>query len=196
MYTQNNEELFITAYFGSNTGRLLDIGAYDGVQLSNSRKLIENGWSAVLVEPSPVVFTKLLENTKDLQHLVQLWNVALVPGKGLPMTWSDSMGDAISTVSETHLVKWAGHQNWRKFIVNPLSIHQFCEIVGHSFEYITIDVEGINYELLMEMPYGMLAYCQMLIIEYDNRQKDITDYLIGFGFKVHHVNAENLIFVK
>lgn len=34
-------------------GRLLEIGAFDAFAMSNSRALIELGWSAVLFEPSP-----------------------------------------------------------------------------------------------------------------------------------------------
>src|SRR5262249_30227089 len=53
MYSQNDEESIITGYFGGRAGNLLDIGAYDGVSFSNSRRLIELGWSGALVEPLP-----------------------------------------------------------------------------------------------------------------------------------------------
>ena len=39
--------------------RVLDIGAGNGVRLSNSRAFIEAGWEAVLVEPNPVSFAEL-----------------------------------------------------------------------------------------------------------------------------------------
>ena len=45
MYSQNNEEQVILDYFGNKIGNLLDIGANDGITLSNSRKLIELGWA-------------------------------------------------------------------------------------------------------------------------------------------------------
>src|SRR5262245_12533077 len=44
LYSQNDEEGIIAGYFGGRTGTLLDIGAYDGVSFSNSRRLIESGW--------------------------------------------------------------------------------------------------------------------------------------------------------
>lgn len=51
MYSQNDEEAIIMRYFANRTGRLLDIGAADGMTNSNSLALIERGWRAVLVEP-------------------------------------------------------------------------------------------------------------------------------------------------
>lgn len=61
-YSQNGEQLQVLKYFGSQRGTVLDVGANDGVLLSNSRALIELGWSAVLVEPAETAFAKLMEN--------------------------------------------------------------------------------------------------------------------------------------
>lgn len=61
-YSQNNEQAIILKYFGSQRGTVLDIGANDGITLSNSRALIELGWSAVLVEPAEIAFRKLRYN--------------------------------------------------------------------------------------------------------------------------------------
>ncbi len=50
MREKRNEEQVILDYFGNKIGNLLDIGANDGITLSNSRKLIELGWSGDLIE--------------------------------------------------------------------------------------------------------------------------------------------------
>lgn len=196
MYSQNQEEAVILAYFSSPTGKLLDIGAFDGEMFSNTRQLLEDGWAGVMVEPSPVTFTKLMENTDHLSERLQLWNVALVPGKSGPMAWYDSCGDAVSTLSESHLLKWSQHGEWRRFYINTLYIMDFFDRVGTDFDMLSLDVEGINYDILMAMPYDLLNSLKLICIEYDNKMQEITDYLKGFGFKVVHRNGENLIFVK
>lgn len=58
-FSQNGEGKIIADYFGGFVGTLLDIGANDGMTLSNSRGLIEAGWSGVLVEPAAIAFSKL-----------------------------------------------------------------------------------------------------------------------------------------
>lgn len=195
-YTQNNEEAVITAYFTSNEGRLLDIGSHDGVRLSNSRRLIENGWSGVLVEPSPFAFVELLANTKQFPERVSLWNVAITSAPSPALTFNDSMGDFISSFDEGHLNKWADHPNWRKYRVKPVDIAELLEIEGTNFDFISIDVEGTNWNLLKALPNELLENAKMICIEYDNWMTAMKDYLSPFGFKVIHQNGENLIFVK
>ena len=63
-YSQNNEEEVILNYFDGKIGTFLDVGANDGVTLSNTRALAERGWRGVLIEPSPKAFALLKENYK------------------------------------------------------------------------------------------------------------------------------------
>ena len=196
MYSQNQEEPIILAYFSKNMGKLLDIGAYDGEMFSNTRQLLEDGWTGVMVEASPVNFVKLMEATDHMSDRLQLWNVALVPDKSGPMAWHDSCGDAVSTLSDKHLEKWAHHGEWRKFYINTLNVMDFFERVGTDYDFLILDVEGINYELLMAMPYDLLNRLKLICIEYDSHMQAVTDYLNDFGFKVIHRNGENLIFAK
>ena len=46
------------------TGTFLDIGANDGVSLSNSLHFEELGWQGICVEPHPVIFQDLQEKRK------------------------------------------------------------------------------------------------------------------------------------
>ena len=51
-YSQNDEEKVILGWFRDKkkkVGRFLDVGAYTGLELSNTRALMEKGWSGVCV---------------------------------------------------------------------------------------------------------------------------------------------------
>lgn len=61
-FSQNREQRIILDFFGAHRGTFLDIGANDGVTLSNTRALALLGWSGILVEPAPMAYRKLLEN--------------------------------------------------------------------------------------------------------------------------------------
>ena len=53
VHSQNGEDLIVSEALRRmqiETGKVVEIGANDGLWLSNSRHLIEHGWSAVLVE--------------------------------------------------------------------------------------------------------------------------------------------------
>ena len=58
-YSQYDEEPIILEFFAGQTGRFLDIGAYDGMRMSNTRALAELGWEGLCIEPNPVLFAKL-----------------------------------------------------------------------------------------------------------------------------------------
>ncbi len=66
-YCQYDEEEFLLNYFGNRNGFLVDIGAADGIRNSNSKKLIENGWCGLLIEPGEINFNRLkdLYSTND-----------------------------------------------------------------------------------------------------------------------------------
>ena len=76
MYSQNNEDSLFKSIF-PNGGNLVEIGAFDGKTNSNSLLLIEHGWNAVLVEPSPAAFDKILKLHRKNEK-VHLFNVAVI----------------------------------------------------------------------------------------------------------------------
>lgn len=195
MYSQNQEEDVIINNL-PKTGTVLDIGAYDGVVFSNSRALVEQGWKAVMVEPSPIVFSQLLKNTEDYKDQVTLVNCAVTAGPAGFETFYDSMGDAISGYDPTHLIKWNGHLSWRPMIIQTVNIKQLLSHVGMDYDFVTIDVEGTNLEILMAMPWGDMPKVQMVCVEYDNKAPQMTDYMAQFGFFLVHRNGENLIFKR
>lgn len=73
MYSQYNEESFLKQYFNNKIGFVVEIGAADGITNSNSRMLIESGWSALLIEPNPNSYQKLV-NLYEHNNLVTLSN--------------------------------------------------------------------------------------------------------------------------
>ena len=77
MYSQNNEEQIILNYFSGKKGTFLDIGANDGVTLSNVRALAELGWKGALIEPSKISYDKAVKNYKDYKW-INIYNCALL----------------------------------------------------------------------------------------------------------------------
>ena len=79
MYSDWNLEEKINKYFfGENPKFLtaLDIGANDGVYLSNTRQIILDGWNAVLVDPAESAYKRLVE-LYDNHPKVLLCNVGI-----------------------------------------------------------------------------------------------------------------------
>ena len=195
MFSQNNEEEVIVNYFGGVIGNLIDIGAYCAEDKSNTRQLILNGWSAVLIEPSPKPFQNLLDVYRDNLNIT-LINTAISPE---PITaglvkWYDSNGDAISTMSEAHKAIWKDVP-YRMYYCPVVHINSVYSAVGNAnFDFINLDVEGMNYEILLTLN---LEGCRCICVEYGDKFNEVRNYLNGKGFTqtlLH--NGENLIMAR
>jgi len=83
-YSQYGQGLILEQLITDDTPRVVvDIGAHDGIDGSNSRVLLEQGWRGLLVEPVPSVFARLRSNSTGFH------NVSLVEA-----ACSDSAGTA------------------------------------------------------------------------------------------------------
>ena len=69
-YSQYNEEEFLKFYFKDRKGLVVEIGAADGINNSNSRMLIENGWRSLLIEPNTNNYNKLVELYKGNNNVI------------------------------------------------------------------------------------------------------------------------------
>jgi FkbM family methyltransferase len=184
MYSQNNEEQIILDYFKDFKGHLLDIGANDGITLSNSRKLIELGWSADLVEPASIPF-KQLEALYKENNKVKLHNCAISDFTGLTSFYVSGehlgTGDSglLSTLSIKDKQKWEGTTDYFDLIVQTYTWNDFNK--SKKYDFISIDAEGFDLTILK----------QINLDEFNVKMQ----YLESFYFQPILINNENIIAV-
>lgn len=147
-YAQNEEDLQLIEFFNQQNEeslfkRVLDIGAGDGLHFSNSRKLINNGWSGVLVEASPVLFPKLLQLYEQRPD-VHLLNGLLLPTAGVHPFCVDREGFASTSVME--IARMRANEYYRMSHAVAVSPHQFVAAFGNEFDLISIDTWGDDIE--------------------------------------------------
>ena len=196
MYSQNNEEQVILDYFGNKIGNLLDIGANDGITLSNSRKLIELGWGAELIEPAEIPYNKLKELYKENKK-VKLHNIAISDING-EMTFYNSgehLGngdsDLLSTLSITDKQKWESKTEYKETKVKSMRWIDFN--YWQLYDFINIDAEGYDLSILKQIDLIEVG-CSCLCIEHNGHQyNDIMRELRKYNMKTLLVNNENLI---
>jgi FkbM family methyltransferase len=202
-YSQNDEEKIILEYFGDYVGSLLDLGANDGVTLSNSYALVERGWSAVLVEASKKAFDRLVDNMESNSNVVLL-PYAVGAEDGI-VTFHESgellgVGDTslVSSVKKEELSRWKpANVKFTEIKVPMMRFNKLIELSGVSkFDFITMDIEGVELDVLPQIDFNKLA-TSMVIVEFNGKEQHKYDSLIlPFGFKLIHRNAENLIYAQ
>lgn len=206
MYSQREEQTVITDYFKGFTGTLLDLGANDGIVFSNSRALIEKGWGAALVEPCHMVFCDLYNNTVQFPK-VWLRNVAIGTANGHADFYESGSllnGHDYSLVSSLKLeetIRWKtinapGQQkvDYKKTKVHVIDWRTFLRSSPFKqFDFITIDIEGMELEVLRQMNLKDLGV-KMICVEYNNKHQDEFDKLIPLPLL--YKNKTNLIYAK
>jgi len=194
-FSQKDEEKYILEHFkGKTDGRFLDIGAYTGVEFSNTRALALLGWSGVLVEPSPKCFPILFKNYEGNKKVTFI-NLAIGSHCG-ETEFYDSGGAVATTIKESY-ERWKGIQlDFEKITVPMIDVARLLQLVGSSFEFISIDTEGMDLEILNQLAEFKFCDASMLCVEYGNNAERMFELLIPRGYKPIYSNDENIIFIK
>lgn len=187
MHSQHDEERIILA----NTppiGRLLDVGAFAVFAFSNSRALIERGWSAVLVEPSSYAFSGLMDGYRT-NDKITLMNCFV--GKEFKLRKIHMSPDALTTGDEANYQKWKEVGQFREVIVAEVPMEKILEQAG-QFSFCNIDTEGSSFELLKQIDFKQHG-CDLVCCEYDQHKEPMRQWFESHGFKVISENGGNMI---
>ncbi len=201
-WSQNGEQQIILNHLKDfkGVGRFLDIGAYNGTDLSNTRALLEMGWSGVLVEPNPYNLVPLMDSCREFGERAIIIAAAVgrpqpferlflddSPGRGWTATISGSLPGIIQP-SPTMLC------------VPVIPVGDLMPL--GPFQVIGIDAEWMDGEILRQFTADHLKYCKVFIIEpgggdhFSNREC-MKSTLRGRGFDVDkYATPENIIGVK
>lgn len=207
MYHGQNKEdeiinnLIVSKYGSDFKGTILDLGANDGITLSNSRYFIENGWNGILVEAGKLPYQKLM--TTILPKTIAI-NCAIGNQDGFLTFYesnnllnNDDIGLVSSLISEET-------QRWRNAGVGFTEYQVECftwesfrdkfHLKSQNFDIISIDIEGMDYDVLIQMNLDELG-CKILCIEFNGVNKNkYVEYANNFNLHLVNENAENLIF--
>ncbi len=191
-YSQGEEQQHILSALQGVSGRFLDIGSWNPKVFSNTRALFELGWGGVMIEPSPEPFLSLLKEYGEEERITLILG-AVGFQNGLQKFFATD--DCTSTSDEQHYLKWkeiGGVKYYGAFNVPLLTWADLTNRFG-SFEFVSIDAEGISADLFLGLlKTGMRPKC--ICVEHDNREAELARLAGPLGYRVIFGNGENLVF--
>lgn len=207
MYSQNNEEQIIKDYFDTmvwNPGYVpafIDIGANDGVTLSNTRALAESGnWNGVLVEPSPKAYARLVENYKNFPNVYTYPYCISHANRDFTLNESSSLLNQndiglVSTLHDHEMERFKTSVQYSQVTVKCFRWKTFLNrLTIKEFDFISLDAEGNDAIILEQID---LSNVRCICVEWNgitaNKQKFTK---ICAGFRLIGENGENLIFAR
>lgn len=188
-HSQHGEDFFLWQRLGfSSEGTYIEIGAYDGVSLSNSYFFEKIGWRGLLVEAHPDLVARCRASRPD----ALIVHAALGNTDGGTATFSMVRGGAgldtlsFSETNEMHrqrVVANGGRIESTKVPARTLSSVMAEHGISNA-DWVSIDVEGAELDVLMGA--GLETFRPRLLLVEDNsngQDKCVADYLRRYGYR-------------
>jgi FkbM family methyltransferase len=133
-------------------GFFLDIGAHDGVYLSNTLLLEKRyGWNGVCIEGNPDTFRELMQNRQ-----VSCINTCVDRIEGtVPFAKRGVLGGIVAgDCDNTDLL----NQERTQVVARPLADILRSAGAPHVIDYMSIDIEGAEDRALLEFPFDVYQF--------------------------------------
>lgn len=188
LYAQGLEDMYLLRLFGlDHRGFYVDVGANDGIFVSNTYALYSRGWRGVCVDPNPVAFAALLRHRPEDKCV----NAAIGDHPGIvELGWQGNITEGSAVRNDA--------RPGERCQVQLKTLTEVLREQGapSEFELLSIDVEGMEHEVLLSLDWQ--AYRPRLIImEYNSEGKvngEAFDLLLQKGYRPVLINRWNILF--
>mgnify|MGYP001770791491 CR=1 FL=1 len=162
----------------------LDVGAHVGKYALQVARIVGNEGLVIAIEPMPEHFKELVRNIRlnGFRNVIPL-NIAAWKEEAILKLYLSGSG--------RHSVKYNHGLGFIKVKARPLDA-VLRELNVNCVNWIKIDVEGAEYEVLLGLSNTLRRCSPKVIIEIWNENKQATLKLMkDLGFKEHEINGSN-----
>jgi FkbM family methyltransferase len=167
-------------------GYFVDIGAYDGLSISNTKFLEEIGWDGICIEPHPKVYERLIKNRTCECVNCALWyedtevNFLSLTGytemlSGIKESYDDRhynriLGELSSYGGDKELIK--------------IDAKKFETVIKNKkIDFLSIDTEGSELEILSRVDFSSYDI-KVICIENNFHEKKFIDFFNERGYEL------------
>lgn len=205
-YSQNGEDYLLWQLFDyKSNGFYVDIGAFDGVHLSNSFSFEQQRWKGICVEPHPRYFA-LCQQTRPLAHCVQAACVGDENIKSVEF-YSEALGLLSGVIEDQESVqnkyqrRGLDFEGFTKLTVPAITLNALLDqyaLPSTEIDFISIDVEGFELEVLQGLDLSRYRP-RVLLLEANSAEAErrLDEYLVqqnGY-FKARQLSV-NIFYVR
>ncbi|TVL98266.1 MAG: hypothetical protein CV087_21545 [Candidatus Brocadia sp. WS118] len=164
----------------------VEIGANDGVTVSTTLGLLEEGWTGWSIEANPAIHKKLKQNLERF-HQAKTFNIAIAPKKGKVKLWlgkNDPLG-LYSTLSTEENDWFKKHRGDQYVEVEGMPLSEFLnqENVPNRFGLLLVDTEGMDLEILRTLDPEKHKPKLIVTEDYAPKNDEKFKLLESYGYK-------------
>lgn len=184
-YSQYEQDKYINDILKKDSGIFIDIGAYDGVELSNSCFFErERNWTGICVEPQPDIFINLIKNRKCRCEQVCVSSIK-EDVEFVKVHGYSTMLSGIKQLHTEHLAaridgelrEFGGRKETIK--VKTIGFMELIKDISY-IDYCSIDVEGGEIDVLSTIDFNKVKI-NILSIELNDPR--VENFMKNIGYK-------------
>lgn len=202
-HSQHGEDDYIWKYFDKKkNGLIVEVGAFDGIHLSNSYSLENIGWRSLCMEPTPSMYKKLIANRPN----AECFNLAVVGDESINQIdfLSEELGLLsgvnidVEDVRSRYKRRGLAFKEPEKIKVHAKTLNSIfgqLKIKTGEIDCITIDVEGFEMDVLRGFDMAIFKP-KLIIIEANTpaHEQEIIAYLEQKNYNLLTKLGVNLVF--
>ena len=189
-YSQWGEDLVIDNFFKDKIGKYVDIGCFHPIRHSNTCLLFNRGWSGVNIDVNPASIDQFnIVRKTDVNVLAA---VSDQTGKQVDF-YFEHYFSTINSMYTRHLDELKV-----KYIKQKVYTKKFTDIVISNFDFLNIDCEGEDYNILKTIDLNKFSpelIC-IEIVDDEKTKKLVHDYLLKFNYKLLSVRRYSYLYEK
>jgi FkbM family methyltransferase len=205
-YSQEKQDELLDTYVfkGYRKGVFVDVGAWDGVHLSNTRFFEESrGWTGVCIEPRPEEFAQLAVNRPKsiaIQAAIHeregTGDFLLIPG------YSAMLSGLQETYDPRHRARIESETQERGLVpvVHPVPMKRLETVLAEAdirrVHYLSVDTEGSEAQVLRSIDFSKV-FIDVIGFEsnYPDTAEDIFRFLTSKGYRQLPIQNPSDVFV-
>lgn len=198
-YGQHKEDAYIDTLFPKNyIGACVEVGAYNGIDMSNTYYFEKMGWRALCIEPILNEFNKCKQVRKECINCC----IAEEDGEDR-MFHIYHMKENVSAMSslapDYRLIK--AHENLITNVTNCMvAVRSLTSVLDEvnfpkNIDFVSIDTENTELEVLQGIDFNKYKI-KLFVVENNFDESFCEDYLKPHGYRKIHKIAVNDFFMQ
>jgi FkbM family methyltransferase len=192
-YSQVDQDRILNelVFCGMRNGVFVDVGAHDGISLSNTLFFErELGWTGVCIEPNPDVFTRL-----KINRSASCLGIAIGNEEGkLPFIKGEGYAQMLSGLSQSmdsrHIerIKRATKKYDASYSMMEVSVRSLAPVLAElrisEIHYLSIDTEGNEADVLASINFETVMIHVITVEANYSESRDEIDAMLFRRFKL------------
>ena len=202
--SQYNQDRFLNENFFKNkkNGVFIDIGAHDGVSLSNSYFFEKSlGWEGMCIEPIPTLFKELDKNRDCIKINGCAWNEDTTKKFRLIKGYAEMLSGIVDTYEPEHAKRI--DDECRSMNGEYEDIEMTCYNLNgllekhrlYEIDLLSIDTEGSELDILKSVDFNKFKI-NIILVENNYNDNNLREFLTSKNYKLVHRLTIDDVFVR